>query len=144
MLRDDRQAALNEVIEACLWAAERHADAAALLLPDEPLARQLLLLATRRRAHADELGRQLQALGDLPGEPTPELTTLQEIVQRVRSALTGDPAAAIRADAESTEDDLAGSVQAALAVDGLPEASNLTLAAILADRGLLEARSASG
>ena len=66
MLRDERQIALNEAVEASLHAAHVH-EHGAELLGEEMLG--LRDLAAQRRRDAEVLAEHVRQLGDLPMEP---------------------------------------------------------------------------
>lgn len=121
MLRDDRQAALNDVILACAEAAEGHAHAAELVEAQE-LARVLEAVAGQRSAAADELGEHLQKLGDLPKAPDSDLSAIRELVERLSAALSLDEQTRLVEERERAEATVEEAVTAALAYD-LPTAT---------------------
>lgn len=114
MLRDDRQVAINQVIEALLNAADVHQEGAALLETDSDLAQLLRALAERRRRLALELGDHARRLGDLPSEPDADLQAAKSVLVWVQAALAEDRRDEVLQYCRQAEEDLAGKVRAAL------------------------------
>lgn len=129
MLRDERQAALNEVIQASLEAAHAHEQGAVLLEDRDPAAALRALAAQRTRA-AEQLGEHLRRLGDLPKEPDADLETARGLLSRLRVALSGDPRDPILQHARHAEEHLATTVRNALEQD-LPADTVAVLEAML-------------
>lgn len=118
MLRDDRQTALSDAIEACLHAAHVHEEGADQLGADAAAARQL---AARRREDAETLAAHLRRLGDLPKEPDPEYEAAADLVNRVRAALAEDERPLALARSKEAEDALAAALEAVLEQDPAPD-----------------------
>lgn len=141
MLRDDRQAALNEVVRAALEAAHAH-EQGAELLEDDASAAALRALAARRARAAAQLGEHLRRLGDLPKEPDADLETARQLLSRVLVALSDDRRDQILQHARHVEEHLATAVRSALEQD-LPADTAAVLEAMLvapeADAALGEA-----
>lgn len=127
MLRDDRQAALNAAIEACLHAAHVHADGADQIGEDAPRLRQL---AARRRQDAETLTAHLRQLGDLPMEPDPEYEAVTDLVSHVKAALTADERGQVRTRSHDAEDALAEALRQALKQDLAPACRSAVEAAL--------------
>jgi hypothetical protein len=134
MLRDDRQTALNDAIEACLHAAHVHEDDADLLGDDAAGARQL---AARRREDAEILAEHLRRLGDLPKEPDPEYEVAADIVTRIKASLAEDERALALARSKEAEDALAAALEAVLEQDVTPDCRK-DVERILASRATLD------
>jgi uncharacterized protein (TIGR02284 family) len=114
MLRNELQITLNDLIVACLEAADGH-EAAAEILGDDPLAEALRSLAGARRALAGQFGEHLRALGDLPREPDADLETVRELAARVMAALSADHRRVLLDERSAAEAHLAAGAEAALA-----------------------------
>jgi uncharacterized protein (TIGR02284 family) len=114
MLRNELQIALNDLIVACLEAADGH-EAAAEILGDDPLAEALRDLAGARRELAGQLGERLRTLGDLPREPDADLETVRELAARVMAALSADHRQVLLDERSAAEAHLATCADAALA-----------------------------
>ena len=119
MLRDDRQAALNAAIEACLHAAHVHEDGAARIGEDTAGLRQL---AARRRQDAETLAAHLRQLGDLPMPPDPEYEAVTDLVSHVKAALIGDERGQVLERSQAAEEALAEALRQALKEDLTPAA----------------------
>jgi uncharacterized protein (TIGR02284 family) len=132
MLRDDRQVALNQVIEAALSAAHAHEQGAALLEDDPERAAALQALAEQRSHSATVLGEHLRRLGDLPKEPDADLETARDLLARVRVAFSGDKGEQVLQQARDVEAHLAETVRSALEQD-LPADTRATLQDLLAE-----------
>ncbi|MGH6902312.1 MAG: DUF2383 domain-containing protein [Geminicoccaceae bacterium] len=117
MLRDDRQAALNAAIEACLHAAHVHEDGADQI-EDAPSLRQL---AARRRQDAEALAAHLRQLGDLPMPPDPEYEAVTDLVSHVKAALTGDERGQVLERSQAAEEAMAEALRQALKEDLAPD-----------------------
>jgi hypothetical protein len=118
MLRDERQVALNLVIEALLGAAHVHRQGADLVEGrDEDLAAALQALAERRQRAALELGEHVRRLGDLPSEPDADLQAAADLLARLQVAMADDERDEVVQRSRHTEEDLAEKVRAALAQD---------------------------
>jgi uncharacterized protein (TIGR02284 family) len=128
MLRDDRQVALNLVVEALLEAAHVHEDGANLL-GDRDLEAALRALAKRRRRVALELEEHVRRLGDLPSEPDADLQSAKDLIARLQVAIAGDQRDQIVQRARHAEEHLAEQVEAALEQD-LPAETRALLESI--------------
>jgi hypothetical protein len=134
MLRDDRQTALSDAIEACLHAAHVHEGDADLLGDDAAGARQL---AARRREDAEILAAHLRRLGDLPKEPDPEYEVAADIVTRIKASLAEDERALALARSQKAEDALAAALEVVLEQDVTPDCRK-DVERILASRATLD------
>ena len=120
MLRDEPEAALDDVIVALKRAADAYADAAEIVREREPaLADMLAALATRRDGMAAELERQFRRLGDLPSDPDSEAETVEAVVRHLKATF-GDEGAVVRDEALAREDELRALIDHALSA-GAPE-----------------------
>lgn len=90
MLNDDRQVALNDVIEACWEAADLAADAAGRL-EDRVLADLVGGLAVWRRTMAESLGDHIRRIGDAPKTPDSDREALEELWSRIKTTVSDDP-----------------------------------------------------
>ena len=130
MLRDDRQVAINQVIQALLKAADVHQEGAALLETDSDLAAVLRALAERRQQLAHELGDHVRRLGDLPSEPDADLQAAKSVLVWVQAALAEDRRDEVLQHCRQAEEDLAEKVRAALEED-LPADTRAVLEQLL-------------
>jgi hypothetical protein len=127
MLRDDRQLALNEAVEASLHAAHVHEHGAELLGDDTLGLREL---ATQRRRDAEILAEQVRRLGDLPMEPDPEYEIASDVVSQIRAALVEDQRGLAIERSNEAEETLAGALREALRHD-LPAETRRAVGQIL-------------
>jgi hypothetical protein len=118
MLRDDRQIALNEAVEASLHAAHVH-DHGAELLGDDALG--LRQLAAQRRRDAEILAEHVRRLGDLPMEPDPEYEIASDLLSQIKAALAEDQRRLVIERSNEAEEALAGALREALRHDLAPE-----------------------
>jgi hypothetical protein len=114
MLRDERQLALNEAVEASLHAAHVH-EHGAELLGDDTLG--LRSLATRRRRDAERLAEHVRRLGDLPIEPDPEYEVASDILSEIKAALAEDQRRLVLGRSNEAEEALAAALREALRHD---------------------------
>jgi hypothetical protein len=114
MLRDARQLAISQVVEALLDAAHVHEEGAELLAGKE-LSATLRTLAEQRRDAALRLGDHLRALGDLPSEPDADLQTARDLLARLQAALATDQRDQVLRRCRETEEQLVEMVRLALA-----------------------------
>lgn len=131
MLRDDRQVALNQVIEAALSAAHAYEQGAALLEDYPQRATALRARAEQRGRSATMLGEHLRRLGDLPKEPDADLEIAKDLVARVRVAFSEDKGEQVMQLVADVETHLAGSVRGALEQE-LPADTRAALQDLLA------------
>jgi hypothetical protein len=117
MLRDARQVAINQVVEALLEAAHLHDQGTHALDAEPDLARALRALAERRRRAAQELGEHVRRLGDLPSEPDADLQAAKDVLAWVQDALAGDQRDQVLERSRQAEEHLAEQVRAALGED---------------------------
>jgi uncharacterized protein (TIGR02284 family) len=129
MLRDDRQVAINLVVEALLDAAHVHEEGAELL-EGEDLAAALRALAGQRRCAAQELGEHVRRLGDLPSEPDADLQTARDLLARLQVAIADDQRDQVAQRSRHAEEHLAERVAAALEQD-LPAETRAALEGLL-------------
>lgn len=118
MLRDDRQIALNEAVEASLHAAHVHEHGAQLLGDDTLGLRQL---AAQRRRDAEILAEHVRRLGDLPAEPDPEYEVVSDVVSQIKAALAEDQRRLVVERSNATEAMLAAALREALRHDLPPD-----------------------
>ena len=118
MLRDERQIALNEAVEASLHAAHVHEHGAELLGDDALGLRQL---AAQRRKDGEVLGEHVRRLGDLPMEPDPEYEAAGDVMSQIRAALVEDQRALVIERSNDAEEALAASLREALRHDLPPQ-----------------------
>jgi uncharacterized protein (TIGR02284 family) len=116
MLRDARQVALNQVVEALLDAAHVHQQGAELL-DEQGFAGALRALAERRSGAALELGDHVRRLGDLPSEPDADLQAARDVLARLQVAVTDDPRDQVLQRCRHAEEHLADLVRAAQGED---------------------------
>jgi len=121
MLRDDRQVAINQVIEALLNAADVHREGADLLDANPDLARVLRDLAERRQQVGRELGDHVRRLGDLPSEPDADLQAAKSMLGWLQAALAEDRRDEVLQHCRQAEEDLAAKARAALEQDLPPD-----------------------
>jgi hypothetical protein len=121
MLRDARQVALNEVVEALLEAGHVHQEGSEFLDAEPDLARALEALAERRRRAALELGEHVRRLGDLPSEPDADLQAAKDVLAWVQVTLAEDHRDQVLQRCRQAEEQLAGKARAALDEDLPPE-----------------------
>ena len=119
MLRDERQIALNEAVEASLHAAHVHEHGAALLDEDMLGLREF---AAQRRRDADVLAEHVRQLGDLPMEPDPEYEVATDIVSQIKAALAEDQRRLVIERSNEAEEALAAALREALRHDLTPDA----------------------
>lgn len=92
MIRDERQAALDETIVSLQDEAAQTRDAAERLAEeDERLAQILRANAAQFEYYANRLKPDMQLLNDLPREPDQEMEILEGLFSRVHAALSRDP-----------------------------------------------------
>ena len=111
MLRDDRQVALNQAIEACCTPPHVHEDGAQLLGDDTVGLRQL---AAARRRDAEKLAEHLRRLGDLPPEPDPEYEVAADVISHIKGALADDDRRQALERSNAAEQALAAALREAL------------------------------
>jgi hypothetical protein len=111
MLRDERQLALNEAVEASLHAAHVHEHGAELLGDDTP---GLGPLAAQRRKDAEILAEHVRRLGDLPMEPDPEYEVASDVVSEIKAALAEDQRRLVIERSNDAEEALAAALREAL------------------------------
>lgn len=119
MLRDERQIALNEAVEASLHAAHVHEDGGAELLGDDTLG--LHQLAAQRRRDAEILAEHVRRLGDLPMEPDPEYEVATDVVSHIKAALAQDNRRQVIERSNEAEEALAAALREVLRHDFPPE-----------------------
>jgi hypothetical protein len=118
MLRDERQIALNEAVEASLHAAHVHEHGAELLGEDTLGLRQL---AAQRRRDAEVLAEHVRRLGDLPMEPDPEYEAASDVMSQIKAVLAEDQRRLVIERSNETEEALAGALREALRHDLPPD-----------------------
>jgi hypothetical protein len=118
MLRDERQLALNEAVEASLHAAHVHEHGAELLGQDLLGLRDL---AAQRRRDAEVLAQHVRRLGDLPMEPDPEYEVATDIVSQIKAVLAEDQRGLVIERSNKAEEALAAALREALRHDLPPD-----------------------
>ena len=118
MLRDERQIALNEAVEASLHAAHVHEHGAELLGDDTLGLREL---AAQRRRDAEILAEHVRRLGDLPMEPDPEYEVASDIVSHIKAALAEDQRRLVLERSNEVEEALAAALREAMRHDLPPD-----------------------
>jgi hypothetical protein len=118
MLRDERQLALNETVEASLHAAHVHEHGAELLGDDTLGLREL---AAQRRRDAEILAEHVRRLGDLPMEPDPEYEIASDVLSQIKAALADDQRRLVIERSNEAEEALAATLREALRHDLPPE-----------------------
>jgi Domain of unknown function (DUF2383) len=129
MLRDARQVAINQVVEALLEAAHVH-EQGAEMLEEQSLAAALRALAGRRAGTALELGDHVRRLGDLPSEPDADLQAARDVLARLQVAVMDDPREQVLQRCRHAEEHLAEMVRAAQGED-LPSDTRAVLESLL-------------
>ena len=113
MIRDERQAALDEAIVALQNEAAQAADAADRI-DDQRLADLLRDTASRCEAYANALKPDMTALDDLPREPDQEAEMLEALFSRIHAAFSGDPRATVLHERIEGLEQLLGYLRAAI------------------------------
>jgi hypothetical protein len=132
LLLSELQTALNDVVVACLEAADGHAAAAGMLAQD-PAAELLAGLAEARRLAAARLGEIVRALGHLPPAPDADLEAARELATRVKTALAPDQRQTLLAERAAAEEHVQSCVAQALSQPDLPDAAAPLLQELRAD-----------
>jgi hypothetical protein len=133
LLRDERQLALNEAVEASLHAAHVHEHGAELLGDDTLGLRQL---AAQRRRDAEVLAEHVRRLGDLPIEPDPEYEVAADVLSQIKAALAEDQRRLVLERSNDAEEALAAALREALRHD-LPPPTRRDLERILSSQANL-------
>lgn len=133
MLRDERQLALNEAVEASLHAAHVHEHGAELLRDDTLGLREL---AAKRRRDAEILAEHVRRLGDLPREPDPEYEVAADVLSQIKAALAEDQRRLVIERSNDAEEALAAASREALRHD-LPADTRRDVARILSSQAHL-------
>lgn len=94
MLMEDRQIAVNDVIVACVEAADHYRDGADFF-EDPNLTALFSALADEREAMADELGAHVRDLGALPRKPDADLELFHRLASRFKAAVSPSERAAV-------------------------------------------------
>jgi len=94
ILRDERLLALHDLVSACR-ASSSHCEQAAELLAKDPKAGGLKALAQRRREAADFFGERMVEADDIPEGQPEELSLLQTVLARAKTAFAHDGGAAL-------------------------------------------------
>lgn len=97
MIRDERQAALDDAIVA-LQNEAAHGRDAAERLDHTHLAQLLRDTAEHLERYAERLKPDMQHLGDLPSEPDQEAEFLEGLFSRIQAALSEDAEASVVAE----------------------------------------------
>jgi hypothetical protein len=127
VLLSELQIALNDVVVACLEAADGHEAAAGMLEEEDRLAGRLRDLAQARRQAADELGDAIRRLGDLPPAPDADLEAARELASLVKAALSPDQRQTLMQERAAAEARLEACIAQALARADLPETARAAL-----------------
>jgi hypothetical protein len=118
MLRDERQLALNEAVEASLHAAHVHEHGAELLGDDTLGLREL---AAKRRRDAEILAEHVRRLGDLPMEPDPEYEVAADVLSQIKAVLAQDQRRLVIERSNDAEEASAVALREALRHDLAPD-----------------------
>jgi hypothetical protein len=118
MLRDERQLALNEAVEASLHAAHVHEHGAELLGDDTLPLRQL---AAQRRRDGEIVAEHVRRLGDLPMEPDPEYEVAADVLSQIKAALAEDQRRLVIERSNDAEEALGAALREALRHDLPPD-----------------------
>lgn len=142
VLLSELQAALNDVVVACLETADGHQSAAGIVA-DGAAAELLAGLAEARRLTAARLGEIVRQLGDLPPAPDVDFETVRGLATRVKAALAPDQRQILLAERAAAEEHLESCIAQALAQGDLPEGARAPLREVLADSRQARERLAS-
>jgi uncharacterized protein (TIGR02284 family) len=123
VLLSELQATLNDILVACLEAADGHESAAGMLVEDDRLAGMLRDLAQRRREAADEFGKLVRETGALPPAPDADLEVARDLASRVKAALSSDGRQTLMQERAAAESHLEACIAQALARADLPESA---------------------
>lgn len=85
----DEQVALNELHAASQQTADHYRDAADFL-EDEQVAEELRAIAELRDAIVRRLEDEIRATGDLPSVPNADKEGIEQLIHRIRAALSPD------------------------------------------------------
>jgi hypothetical protein len=118
MLRDERQLALNDAVQASLHAAHVHQHGAELL-GDETLG--LREMAARRRRDGEVLAEHVRGVGDLPMEPDREYEVASDVVSEIKAALVEDQRRLVIERSNAAEEALAAALRETLRHQLLPD-----------------------
>ncbi|MFC7516589.1 DUF2383 domain-containing protein [Herbaspirillum sp. GCM10030257] len=113
LLRNDAQAALNEVEELCIEAADRFASSAKRS-NDIVLGEEFKSLAERHNELALEIAEELRRMDDLPKMPDPDREAAVEVLSAVKEFFSGDAQATMLEELIIAETKLADAANAAL------------------------------
>lgn len=106
MLRTEQQAALDDVIVMCLYAADRY-QSAAQRASDRRLSEFFVTLAQERKQFAQRLTHVLVSIGSMPSQPDPDKETLDEVITRIKMAFAGDERSLLLEEGRHVEQQIA-------------------------------------
>lgn len=106
MLRNESEAAVNDLVVAMKDVADGHEEAAALL-GDDPAAALLRRRVAGLRAAIAELEELIRRRGDLPREPDADAEAARHLMSRLRASLAADERAALLDERAAAEERLA-------------------------------------
>jgi hypothetical protein len=123
LLRNDAEVALDEAVEGCKAAADHYRSAAEVAPSDltdlfEELGRQRLEWWRR-------LEDEVRRMGNLPSAPDADREAVEQLVTRVKAALSRDEHLALIERAAKVEEDIAAKAASALREDLPPSAREL-------------------
>jgi hypothetical protein len=140
-LREPWEVAVNEVLSACIEAAD-HYDTAARRFGRSAIAQMLDDLARQRRMMACRMEVRIRAHGALPAEPDPDAELVHRVAEWLRAAVATDEARAALETRLADEARLASMVEEAEATGPPPDVARC-LAEISRDLGEHRARLAA-
>lgn len=123
LLRNDAEVALDEAVEGCKAAADHYRSAAEVAPPD--LMALFEELGRERLEWWKRLEEEVRRMGNLPSAPDADREAVEQLVTRVKAALSRDEHLALAERAAKVEDDLSARVRAALREDLPPSAREL-------------------
>lgn len=106
MLRTEQQAALDDVIVMCLYAADRY-QSAAQRASDRRLSEFFVTLAQERKQFAQRLTHVLVSIGSMPSQPDPDKETLDEVIARIKMTFAGDERSLLLEECRHVEQQIA-------------------------------------
>lgn len=116
MLRSEQQAALDDAIVTCLYAADRYRSAARRA-HDRHLSEFFATLAHERTEFAQKLTDALVGIGSLPSQPDPDKETLDEIITRIKMTFAADERSLLLEECKHVEQQIAAAASKAVQND---------------------------
>lgn len=121
MLRDDRVVAVDDVIVALKRGLEDMAEEIAIQHGQKDLADYLRAVSARRQPVLERLEDAVRAMGDLPSTPDADCQAFSHLATRLMAGLLGDDVRTLTEAAMDDELELIKTIDAALAVEDLPQ-----------------------